>query len=124
MNTPSQTKEISDTANNAVKLEENSQQEQSQDSTQADEPKSEKPHEQQSLPQQQQQSLHHIGETNSRWKGRIEAAKQNWDKLTEEELLNSDGQMQKLSELVQERYALSRDDAEKQIKLFYSKNKS
>lgn len=45
------------------------------------------------------------------------------DKLTEDELRKSDGHEQKLVGLVQERYAISRDEADKQVKGFLEKCK-
>jgi hypothetical protein len=52
------------------------------------------------------------------WAQRIAYAKAVWQKLTREELLWSGGDATRLSSLVRERYALSRRDAEQQIKAF------
>lgn len=56
------------------------------------------------------------------WKQQAGAAKIIWGKLTDDELLKSEGHAQKLAGLVQERYAVTRDDAEKQVKDFFEKN--
>ena len=61
-------------------------------------------------------------ELKGRWKQRIGAAKIAWGKLTEDELLKIDGHEQKLSGLIQQRYAITRDEALKQVKAFFSKH--
>ena len=53
-------------------------------------------------------------ELKGRWKQRIGAAKVAWGKLTEDELLKIEGHEQKLSGLIQERYAITRDEARRQ----------
>ena len=58
------------------------------------------------------------------WKQQVGAAKIAWGKLTEDELLKLEGQEQKLTGLVQERYAITRDEADKQVKAFFEKNKA
>lgn len=58
------------------------------------------------------------------WKQKVGAAKIAWGKLTEDELLKVEGHQQKLSGLVQERYAITRSEAEKQVKDFFDKHKS
>jgi uncharacterized protein YjbJ (UPF0337 family) len=78
---------------------------------------------QQQQPQQQQQALPSAGEIKGRWKQHIGAAKIAWGKLTEDELRKAEGHEQKLAGLIQERYAVSREEAEKQVKAFYEKNK-
>jgi uncharacterized protein YjbJ (UPF0337 family) len=57
------------------------------------------------------------------WKQRVGAAKIAWGKLTEDELLRLEGHEQKLAGLVQERYAITRDEADKQVKDFFDKFK-
>ena len=57
-----------------------------------------------------------------RWELQISAAKVAWNKLTETELIKSEGQEQKLSGLVKERYAVSHDEANKQVKAFLQKH--
>ncbi len=62
-------------------------------------------------------------ELKGKWKQQVGAAKVAWGKLTEDELLQSEGEQQKLSGLVQERYALTRDEADQQVKDFIQKCK-
>ncbi len=61
-------------------------------------------------------------ELRGKWKQQIGTAKIFWGELTENELLKIEGHQEKLAGLVQQRYAISRDDAEKQVKEFFSKN--
>lgn len=61
-------------------------------------------------------------ELKGRWKQRIGAAKIAWGKLTQDELLKIEGHEQKLSGLIQERYAVTRDEALRQVKAFFSKH--
>jgi uncharacterized protein YjbJ (UPF0337 family) len=74
--------------------------------------------------QQQQSSLPSIDEVKGKWKQHVGAAKIAWGNLTEDELLKSEGHEQKLAGIVQERYAITRDEADKQVKNFLSKLKS
>ena len=74
--------------------------------------------------QQQQMSLPSVDEIKGKWKQHVGAAKIAWGKLTEDEFLQLEGQEQKLTGLVQERYAITRDEADKQVKAFFDKNKS
>lgn len=60
----------------------------------------------------------------AQWKQQVGAAKVVWGKLTDDELLKIEGHAQKLTGLVQERYAISRDEADKQVKTFFEKHKS
>lgn len=53
------------------------------------------------------------------WKQQVGAAKTAWAKLTEDELLRLEGHRQKLAGLIQERYALSRAEADKQVARFF-----
>ena len=59
-----------------------------------------------------------------RWKQRIGAAKMAWGKLTEAELLQIEGHEQKLSGLIQQRYAITRAEAVKQVKAFFSRHRA
>lgn len=63
-------------------------------------------------------------ELKGQWKQQIGAAKIAWGKLTDDELLQTEGHAEKLSGLVQERYGIVRDEAEAQVKTFMDKNKS
>jgi len=69
-------------------------------------------------PQQQYQSMPGVNEVKGKWKQHVGSAKIAWGKLTENELLETEGHAQKLAGLVQERYALSLDEADKQVKKF------
>lgn len=60
----------------------------------------------------------------SKWKSQVSAAKQEWNKLTEAELLKTDGNEHKLATLVQERQGVVRSDAYKQVKAFFEKQKA
>ena len=55
------------------------------------------------------------------WKQHIGAAKIAWGELTEDELLKAEGRQDKLAGLVRERYAITRDEADKQVKRFLDK---
>jgi uncharacterized protein YjbJ (UPF0337 family) len=68
-------------------------------------------------------SLPSVDELKGIWKQQIGAAKIAWGKLTEDELLRLEGHEQKLAGLVQERYAITRDEADKQVKAFFDKFK-
>jgi uncharacterized protein YjbJ (UPF0337 family) len=57
-----------------------------------------------------------------KWKQKLGEAKLAWGKLTDDELLKLEGHATKLTGLVQERYALTRDAAELQVKTFYNKH--
>lgn len=69
-------------------------------------------------------SLPSTDELKGKWKQQVGAAKIAWGKLTEDELLQSEGREEKLAGLVQERYAITRDEADKQVKDFVKKFKS
>lgn len=64
-----------------------------------------------------------VDELKGKWKQHLGAAKIAWGELTEDELLKSEGQQQKLIGLVQERYAITRDEADRQVKSFFGKHK-
>ncbi|WLQ16328.1 CsbD family protein [Hahella aquimaris] len=74
-------------------------------------------------PQQQTQSAS-IDVIKGKWNQHVGAAKVAWGKLTEDEILKSEGNEQKLAGLVQERYAITRDEANEQVKGFLEKCKS
>ena len=75
-----------------------------------------------SQPQQGKHSIPSVDEIKGKWKQQIGAAKIAWGKLTEDELLKLEGQSQKLIGLVQVRYAITRDAAEKQVNAFFEKH--
>lgn len=66
-------------------------------------------------------SLPSADELKGKWKQQVGGAKVAWGKLTEDEILKSEGRAEKLAGLVQERYAITRDEADKQVKEFFSK---
>ena len=53
------------------------------------------------------------------WKQLVGKAKTTWGKLTDDELLKIEGNAQRLSGLVQERYGATREEAEQQVKKFF-----
>ncbi len=69
-------------------------------------------------------SMTSADELKGKWKQQVGAAKVAWGKLTEDELLQLEGHRQKLAGLIQERYAITRDAAEKQVNDFFAKHKS
>lgn len=69
-------------------------------------------------------SIPSTGEMKGKWRQQVGAAKVAFGKLTDDELLQTEGQAQKLAGLVQERYAITRDEAEKQVKQFLDKSRT
>ena len=59
--------------------------------------------------------------TKAKWPQQVKAAKSQWGKLSEAEILKSDGDPAQLSDLVQLRYAIKPDVADKQVKVFLDK---
>lgn len=55
------------------------------------------------------------------WKGFKPQAKNQWSKISEEQLNATAGKREKLSAKIQEVYAVNKDEAEKQIKVFEDK---
>jgi uncharacterized protein YjbJ (UPF0337 family) len=53
-----------------------------------------------------------------KWEQHAGAAKVAWGKLTSDEILQSKGELQKLSGLIQERYGISRIHADRKVKHF------
>jgi len=56
-----------------------------------------------------------------KWKQHVGAAKVAWGELTEDELMKAEGRQDKLAGLVTERYAITRDEADRQVKRFLDK---
>jgi uncharacterized protein YjbJ (UPF0337 family) len=54
------------------------------------------------------------------WKQQLGAAKTAWARLTDDELLRLEGNQERLAGLVQERYALSRAEADRQVERFFA----
>ena len=61
-------------------------------------------------------------ELKGKWQQQVGAAKVAWGKLTDDELLQSEGHAEKLAGLVQARYAVASDEAAQQVKAFFAKN--
>jgi uncharacterized protein YjbJ (UPF0337 family) len=60
-------------------------------------------------------------EIKGKWKQHLGSAKIAWGKLTEDELLKSEGHAERLTGLIQERYALGLDEARSQVNAFLDK---
>jgi uncharacterized protein YjbJ (UPF0337 family) len=73
---------------------------------------------------QMEQGIPSGDEIAGKWKQKVGAAKVTWGKLTDDELLKLEGHEQKLAGLVQERYAISRDAAQKQVRTFFEQHMS
>lgn len=61
-------------------------------------------------------------EMKGKWKQQVGKAKTTWGNLTEDELLASEGREEELAGLIQERYAVTRDKAQKQVRDFFNRN--
>lgn len=68
-------------------------------------------------------SIPSTDEIKGQWKQQVGAAKIAWGNLTDDELLKVEGHEQKLAGLIQERYAITRDEAVAQVKVFFEKNR-
>lgn len=64
-------------------------------------------------------SMHTVDQLKAKWKKQMGAAKIAWRQLTEDELLESEGNMEKLVALVQERYSVTRDEANRRVNNFF-----
>jgi uncharacterized protein YjbJ (UPF0337 family) len=58
-----------------------------------------------------------------KWQQYVGAAKVAWGELTEDELLKLEGHTEKLAGLIHERYSVTRDEAELQVKRFFAKHR-
>ncbi len=67
---------------------------------------------------QQQQGLASGDQMKAKWHQYLGDAKATWGKLTDDEFLELEGNTQKLAGLVEERYAISKEAAQKQVKKF------
>ncbi len=65
-----------------------------------------------------------VQKLSGQWKQHVGAAKVAWGKLTQDQLMQTEGQYQKLVGLVQEKYAVSRMAADKQVRAFMDKHVS
>lgn len=68
-------------------------------------------------------SDHNIDALAGKWKQQVGNAKILWGKLTDDELLKTEGRVQHLTGLVQERYAVTKEAAEKQVHDFFGQFK-
>lgn len=57
-------------------------------------------------------------EMKSRWQQQVRGARIAWTKLTEDELLESEGRQDRLIGLLQERYAVSCEEASRRVRNF------
>jgi uncharacterized protein YjbJ (UPF0337 family) len=57
-----------------------------------------------------------------KWQQYVGAAKVAWGELTEDELLQLEGHSEKLAGLIHERYAVTREEADMQVKRFFAKH--
>lgn len=73
---------------------------------------------------QQQQGSPMADRLEGKWDQYVGQAKVTWGKLTDDEILKSEGQMQKLAGLVEQRYAITREKADEQVKKFLDSCKS
>ncbi len=64
-----------------------------------------------------------MDEMAGKWKQKVGTAKILWGKLTDDELLKTEGHVQKLGGLIQERYAITREAADKQVNDFMAEFK-
>jgi uncharacterized protein YjbJ (UPF0337 family) len=58
------------------------------------------------------------------WKQKVGKAKIIWANLTDDELLKIEGQADRLTGLVQERYGISREEAHKQVTSFFDSHEA
>jgi uncharacterized protein YjbJ (UPF0337 family) len=72
-------------------------------------------------PLQQQESTAN-DTTSNKWKTMIGAAKEMWNKLTDQELIKSQGNEQELTSLVRRRYSVPQEKANQQVKKFLAKH--
>lgn len=62
-----------------------------------------------------------VDEIKGTWKQHVGAAKIAWGKLTDDELLKLEGHQDRLAGAVPECYAITRDEADRQVKDFFEK---
>ncbi len=75
------------------------------------------------VPDESAHTDHSLDQLAGKWKQQVGTAKILWGKLTDDELLKTEGHIQRLTGLVQERYALTRDAADKQVHAFLAQFK-
>jgi uncharacterized protein YjbJ (UPF0337 family) len=67
-------------------------------------------------------SLPNVEALKGKWQQYVGAAKVAWGELTEDELLKLEGHTEKLVGLIHERYAVTREEADMQVKRFFTKH--
>jgi uncharacterized protein YjbJ (UPF0337 family) len=65
-----------------------------------------------------------VDDPKAKWARLLGPAKLQWDKLTDAELLKTEGNEHRLATLVQQRYDIPRGDAYRQVKSFHEKQKA
>ena len=60
----------------------------------------------------------------SKWRELVGTAKTVWDELTVAEMISSEGDAQKLANLIQERYEMTHEEAEKQVVSFFERSRT
>ncbi|WP_291990538.1 CsbD family protein [Luteitalea sp.] len=68
-------------------------------------------------------NLPSVDELKGKWREQMGAAKVAWGELTDDELLKVEGHEDKLAGLIEQRYAISREEAEKQVKHFFDSHR-
>ncbi|MHC5352219.1 CsbD family protein [Metapseudomonas furukawaii] len=59
-----------------------------------------------------------------KWRELVGTARVIWDELTIAELIGSEGDAQKLASLIQERYGMTQEEAEKQVLSFFERSRT
>jgi uncharacterized protein YjbJ (UPF0337 family) len=68
-------------------------------------------------------NLPSVDELKGKWREQMGAAKVAWGELTDDELLKVEGHEEKLAGLIEQRYAVSREEAQKQVKHFFDSHR-
>jgi uncharacterized protein YjbJ (UPF0337 family) len=68
-------------------------------------------------------AIPNLDEIKGKWKQQVGAAKVAWGKLTDDELLQVQGRQERLVGLVQERYGVTRSEADQQVRRFFDGQK-
>ncbi len=72
-------------------------------------------------PYQRQHMIDVVDRFQGKWKEHVGIAKIAWGVLTEDELLKTEGRLEKLAGLIQQRYAMSPPDANDLVEKFIQK---
>lgn len=62
-----------------------------------------------------------VDEIQGSWSQVIGKVREQWGRLTEDELLRSEGRIEYLSGILQEKYGKSKDEAAKELEIFFKK---